>query len=63
MSPITKIVKRTGLIVDFDQERITNAIWKAFKAVGQTNKKLSQQISNQVCAVLEVFFKEGEKLP
>ena len=34
MSPIKKIQKRDGRIVDFDQDRITQAIWKAAQAVG-----------------------------
>jgi len=63
MSPITKILKRNGSIVTFDQEKVTEAIWKAAESVGGTDKKLAEQISNQVCAVLEVFFKGGETIP
>ncbi|MBN1494154.1 vitamin B12-dependent ribonucleotide reductase [Candidatus Peregrinibacteria bacterium] len=63
MSPIKKIKKRDGRIVNFDQERITNAIWKAAQAVGGTDEKLAQQISNQVTAVLEVFFKDESNIP
>ncbi len=63
MSPITKIVKRTGQTVEFDQVKITSAISKAYEASGGTNEKIPQQISNQVCAVLEVFFKNDDKFP
>jgi ribonucleoside-diphosphate reductase alpha chain len=63
MSPIKKIKKRDGRIVDFDQERITSAIWKAAQSVGGTDEKLAQQISNQVTAVLEVFFKDESNIP
>lgn len=63
MSPIKKIKKRNGDVVDFDQKKITEAIWKAASSVGGTNKELAQQISNQVSAVLEVFFKDEENIP
>lgn len=63
MSPIQKIKKRTGDIVDFNQEKITEAIWKAVQAVGGTNKEMAHQISNQVSAVLEVFFKDASTVP
>ena len=35
---LTKIEKRDGRIVDFDQEKITNAILKAIIAVGEEKK-------------------------
>src|SRR4030067_187817 len=35
---ITKIVKRDGTIVPFVQEKITNAIFKAFQAINGTDK-------------------------
>ena len=63
MSPIKKIQKRDGRIVDFDQDRITQAIWKAAQSVGGGNIEESQKISNQVSAVLEVFFKNAEEIP
>jgi ribonucleoside-diphosphate reductase alpha chain len=63
MSPIKKIKKRTGQIVDFDQNKITEAIWNAVKSVGGQNKEMATQISNQVTAVLEVFFKDEDNVP
>lgn len=63
MSPIKKIRKRSGSIVNFDQHKITEAIWNAAKSVGGTNKELADQISNQVTAVLEVFFKDENNVP
>lgn len=62
MSPIQKIKKRNGDVADFDQAKITEAIWKAVQSVGGSDKEMAQQISNQVAAVLEVFFK-GEDIP
>jgi len=63
MSPIKKIIKRDGRIVDFDQNKITEAIWKAVQSVGGTDRHLCEQISNQVTAVLEVFFKKETGIP
>ncbi len=63
MSPIIKIRKRNGEVADFDQKKITQAIWKAAQAVGGTNEEMAQQISNQVAAVLEVFFKDENNIP
>lgn len=63
MSPIKKIQKRDGRIVDFDLDRITQAIWKAAQAVGGTNIEEAQKIANQVAAVLEVFYKNDDEIP
>lgn len=63
MSPIKKIKKRSGEIADFNQSKITEAIWKAARAVGGSDKELAQQISNQVTAVIEVFFKDESHIP
>lgn len=63
MPPIQKIKKRSGEIVEFDQAKITEAIWKAAKSVGGQNKEMATQISNQVTAVLEVFFKDETNIP
>jgi len=55
-SIISRVRKRDGRIVLFDQERITNAIFKAAQAVGGNDKELSKQLSNQVVKVLEERF-------
>lgn len=53
---ITHIVKRDGSIVPFDQERITNAIYKAAASVGGHNRALSEQLSDQVVLRLNQCF-------
>jgi len=63
MSTLQNIKKRDGTIAPFDQEKITQAIWKAAQSVGGTDQALAQKISNQVLSVLEVFFKNGENIP
>jgi anaerobic ribonucleoside-triphosphate reductase len=46
------VLKRDSKLEPFDQERITNAIWKAAKAVGGRDKEQSKRISNEVVALL-----------
>ena len=49
---VKKIIKRDGRIVDFDQERIINAVFKAAKAVGGEDRRLAAELSNQVVSIL-----------
>ncbi|HVN67520.1 MAG TPA: ATP cone domain-containing protein, partial [Candidatus Sulfotelmatobacter sp.] len=60
---ITKIKKRDGRIVDFNREKITEAIWKAAQSVGGTDRQMAEKISGQVASTLEVFFKSGKEIP
>jgi anaerobic ribonucleoside-triphosphate reductase len=48
--------KRDGKLEPFDQERITNAIWKAAKAVGGKNREQAKFISDEVLAELRSRF-------
>jgi ribonucleoside-triphosphate reductase len=50
--------KRDGRLEPFDQERITNAIWKAAKAVGGKDRELAKRLSDQVVAELKRRFGE-----
>ncbi|MEM2971107.1 MAG: ribonucleoside triphosphate reductase [Candidatus Bathyarchaeia archaeon] len=50
--------KRDGRLEAFDQERITNAIWKAAKAVGGKDRELAKKLSDQVVAELVRRFGE-----
>ncbi len=58
---IKKIKKRDGRIVNFKQEKITEAIYKAVTAVSEEDGKFSNKMSNQVVKVLERRFKD--KIP
>jgi len=49
---IAQIRKRDGRIVAFDQEKITEAIWKAAQAVGGRDRNLAKRLSNQVVRLL-----------
>ncbi len=63
MATIKQIKKRNGSIATFDQNKITEAIWKAAQSVGGTNKELAENIAIQVVTVLEVFFKDPANVP
>ncbi|MCK4419596.1 ribonucleoside triphosphate reductase [Candidatus Aerophobetes bacterium] len=56
MTEISKIRKRDSRIVDFDEEKITRAIWAAAQAVGGRNRKLAERLSNRVVVLLEEKF-------
>ena len=49
---ISRIKKRDGIIVSFDQGKITSAIFKAAKSVGGKDKRIAQQLSDRVVAEL-----------
>jgi len=52
--------KRDGRLESFDQERITNAIWKAAKAVGGKDRTLAERLCSEVLSMLrERFGEEG----
>lgn len=57
---IENIKKRDGKIVKFEEERITEAIWKAAQSVGGRDKELSKNLSHQVVEILEEKLKPGE---
>jgi len=53
---ITQIRKRSGEIVNFDQKKIADAIFKAGEAVGILDKKLSHDLSDYVVKHLSEKF-------
>ncbi|PIZ87837.1 MAG: ribonucleoside triphosphate reductase [Candidatus Nealsonbacteria bacterium CG_4_10_14_0_2_um_filter_40_15] len=57
---IIKIQKRDGTIVDFDESRITSAIFKAITASGQGDGIRSKKVSARVVQILNRRFKKDE---
>ena len=53
---IKKVRKRDGTIVDFDKERITNAIFKAAVEVGGRDRRIAERLSDEVVKILEEKF-------
>ncbi|MEW6103508.1 MAG: ribonucleoside triphosphate reductase [bacterium] len=59
---IKSIRKRDGRLVQFNAEKITEAVFKATKAVGEPDRKKASKITRQVVAALSVIYKE-ERVP
>jgi len=53
MSSITSIIKRSGVIVPFNPDRITNAIYRAAVEVGGRDRSIAEGLSQQVVQMLE----------
>ena len=59
MPRITHVVKRTGAIVPFNKDRITNAIYRAAVAVGGRDRSIAERLADQVVEILERDTPEG----
>ncbi|MEM1586959.1 MAG: vitamin B12-dependent ribonucleotide reductase [Candidatus Bathyarchaeia archaeon] len=59
--PVSLIRKRDGRIVEFDPNKITNAIHKAIQAVKGEDGELAAKLSAQVVAIIEEKFRD--KIP
>jgi len=57
---ITKVQKRDGTIVDFDQTPISDAIFKALTTTGQGDGKRVKKLSDKVVQILNRRFKKEE---
>jgi ribonucleoside-triphosphate reductase (formate) len=57
---ITKVKKRDGVIADFDQERITKAIFKAITVTDQGDGVKSKKLSDETVSILNRRFKKDE---
>ncbi len=64
MPAITRIVKRTGAVVPFSRERITNAIYRGHAvAVGGRDRSIAEGLTDQVIALLEATTPRGMSPP
>ena len=55
---IRKIQKRDGSLVDFDRNKITEAIFKAAQSVGGTDKEIATGLTNVI-----LFLSKSTKEP
>ncbi len=55
---ITHVIKRSGAIVPFKQERVINAIYRAAVAVGGRDKEKAEELAEQVIQILNEKFDE-----
>ena len=58
-SEIQYICKRDGRIVPFDSDKITDAIFKAVKAVGGTSREMAEVVCKSVVDILNIVYKDG----
>jgi ribonucleoside-triphosphate reductase len=58
---VTKIRKRDGRIVDFDANKITEAIWKAAQSVGGKDRSIAEKLTKEV--VRRINEKFAGKIP
>jgi len=56
---ITKVVKRSGNVVEFDPKKIAKAVAKAFAATGEGSLKDAQKVSEKVTRLLNKNYKKG----
>jgi uridine kinase len=59
---ITRIIKRNGNIVDYNRERITNAILKAVASTGTTDRALAESLAEKVELALGQAY-SGDMIP
>lgn len=59
---INLIRKRDGRLQDFQPERITDAVHKAFTAIGDPDRGKAEEVSRRVVSVLGIFYK-GDRIP
>jgi len=60
MVKIKQVVKRSGAVVPFNQDRITNAIYRAAVSVGGRDRATAENLSQQVVAMLEESIPAGQ---
>ena len=60
MAKVKFVIKRTGAVVPFNADRISNAIYRAAVAVGGRDKEKAESLAEQVrfnrCLVSETVF-------
>jgi ribonucleoside-triphosphate reductase len=62
MNKVGHIRKRDGRIDAFDHSKITEAIFKAFKANNNYDREKAEIVSEQVASIINVVYKDG-KIP
>jgi ribonucleoside-triphosphate reductase len=58
MGELKYIRKRDGRLVVFDRNKISDAIFRAVKAVGGEDKKPTEEVTDQIVMILETVFKK-----
>lgn len=61
MAKVQYVIKRTGAIVPFREERIANAIYRAAVAVGGRDKDKAAELAKQVIKIIDERYNENDK--
>src|SRR4030095_12970490 len=56
---IQKIRKRDGAVVDFDKEKITNAVFRAAESVGGSDRAESERVADKVIQFIKEKYAES----
>ncbi len=56
VSKVTKVKKRDGRIVEFSQEKIADAIWKAVQSMGGKDRSLTVRLASRVVELVNKQF-------
>ena len=56
---VKQIKKREGDIVPFEPDKITEAVFKAFKAVEEGHREEAEHLSGQLVSILEITCRDG----
>ena len=59
-SNLFKVKKRDERLVDFDENRIMEAIWGAAKSVGGNDKSIANDLTQIVCKILKEKFSDAD---
>jgi uridine kinase len=59
-SGLTHVIKRTGAVVPFNPDRITNAIYRAAVAVGGRDRATAERLTQQAMLILEETIPSGQ---
>lgn len=60
MPEIKQVIKRNGVVVPFNKERIVNAIYRAAVAVGGRDRSIAERLADQVVTILEQTMPPGQ---
>lgn len=56
---VSQVIKRNGMVVKFDREKITNAIYKAAVEVGGSNRQLTAELTDKVIQMMNELYPQG----
>lgn len=61
MSKFKYVIKRSGAVVPFNSDRVSNVIYRAAVSVGGRDKAKAAELAKQVIEMLEATYEEGHK--